>query len=73
MTPRPLRSTSPEPLALSLQDGAASLAISLASLKRLIADGRLRTVRLGRRRVVIPVDELKRILSKKSEAVGTST
>jgi len=50
-------------VALSLADAAGSLGISLATLKRLIADRQVRTVRLGRRRRVVPCSELQRLVT----------
>ena len=52
-----------EPVALPLADAAGSLGISLATLKRLIADRQVRTVRLGRRRRVVPCSELQRLVT----------
>jgi excisionase family DNA binding protein len=50
------------PLARSLDEAARLLGVSRRHLERLIGDGRLRSVRLGRRRV-IPHDALEDLLA----------
>ena len=48
--------------ALRVREVAATLGVSKATLYRLLADGQVRAVRLGRRTLVIPADEIERIL-----------
>ena len=54
-------------LAYSLAETAEELDVSLRHLHRLIADGQIRTVTLGRRRVV-PHEELADLLAGRQQA-----
>lgn len=48
--------------ALGIKGVAETLSVSADSIRRLIRDGKLRTVRLGRR-VLVPVAEVERVLA----------
>jgi excisionase family DNA binding protein len=48
----------PQVFAISLKEAAASIGVSLNSVRRLAKAGRLSTTKVGRRRVV-PLDALK--------------
>ena len=52
-----------ERLAYSQVDAATLLGVSLSTIRRLISAGELRTIRVGKRRAVIPRAELERLLS----------
>ena len=54
-------------LALTPDEAAASIGVSRDTLERYVVDG-LRVVRLGRR-VVIPVSEIERFLSRSAERI----
>jgi excisionase family DNA binding protein len=59
-----------QPLSVSFKEGAALTSVSPNTLRRYAKSGRLRTVRLGRRRV-IPFDALKDLIQEGSaEADG---
>lgn len=57
----------PEPQAFTLAQAAKRLTLSPAGLNNLIRDGHIRTVRLGRRRVVAAT-ELERVLREGTQA-----
>ena len=59
-------SAPPPVFAISLREAAASIGISLNSCRRLAKDGRLHTVRIGRRRVV-PVRALEELIRRRAE------
>lgn len=62
--------TSPRPAALSIPEAAAQLGISRSHLYGLLDAGVIRSVRLGRRRL-IPASEIDRVLEEgAAEAVG---
>jgi excisionase family DNA binding protein len=63
MTSDSLRS----PLALSIDAAAASLGIARVSMRRRIADGTIRAVRIGGR-LVVPLTELERLLAGEPRA-----
>jgi excisionase family DNA binding protein len=52
----------PARVAYSMSEAAASLGVSLSTVKNLIAQGRLKTARIGRR-VLIPASSLESLLS----------
>ena len=52
------------PLAMSPQDAARAIGISRSSLYRLMKQGRIRTVKLGRR-TLVPTSELSALIDKK--------
>jgi excisionase family DNA binding protein len=52
-------------MAVSLQEAAKMLSVSIWTLKKLVKEKNLRSVRIGRR-VVIQVSELERFLSGKA-------
>ena len=54
------------PLAVSFKEAAEITSVSRSTLRRCANDGRLRTVRLGRRRV-IPYDALQELIREGSE------
>jgi excisionase family DNA binding protein len=54
------------PISVSLKEGAAMLGVSASTVRRFARDGRLRTVQLGRRRVV-PVQALEELIRKRAE------
>jgi len=54
-----------EPKAVNLKEAAQALGVHPHTLKMLIADGRLRVVRVGRR-YLVPVSELERFLEPTS-------
>jgi excisionase family DNA binding protein len=49
------------PISVSLKEAAAMLGVSASTIRRFAKDERLRTVQLGRRRVV-PVEALKELI-----------
>ena len=49
------------PISVSLKEAAAMLGVSASTIRRFAKDERLRTVQLGRRRVV-PVEALKEMV-----------
>ena len=49
-------------LAFSRSEIAAMLGVSLATIERMIHAGKLRAVRVGRRRILVPRTELERLL-----------
>ena len=51
------------PMAMSPQDAARAIGISRSSLYRLIQQGRVRTVKLGRR-TLVPTSELSALIDK---------
>ena len=51
-------SAPPQVFAISLKEAAASIGVSLNSIRRLAKGGRLSTTKIGRRRVV-PLDALR--------------
>lgn len=52
------------PMAMSPQDAARAIGISRSSLYRLMKQGRIRTVKLGRR-TLVPTSELSALIDKK--------
>lgn len=52
------------PLAMSPRDAARAIGISRSSLYRLMKQGRIRTVKLGRR-TLVPTSELSALIDKK--------
>jgi excisionase family DNA binding protein len=56
--------------ALRVREVATALGVSRSTLYRLLADGQVRAVRLGRRTLVIPADEIERILRDTTEGRG---
>ena len=52
------------PLAMSPQDAARAIGISRSSLYRLMKQGRIRSVKLGRR-TLVPTSELSALIDKK--------
>jgi excisionase family DNA binding protein len=56
-----MRSTPPPVFAISLQEAAASIGVSLNSCRRLAKLGRLGTVKVGRRRLV-PLVAIQRLI-----------
>ncbi len=51
-----------ELMAVSLREAARRIDVSLPTLKRMLRRGQLRAVRVGLRRRVVPVLELRRLL-----------
>jgi excisionase family DNA binding protein len=56
----------PFPLSVSFKEAAEITSVSRSTLRRHAKDGRLRTVRLGRRRV-IPYEALQELIREGSE------
>jgi len=56
---------------LRVRELAASLGLSRSTVYRLVASGQLRAVRLGRRTIVVPADELDRLLGPGPETRET--
>ena len=52
------------PMAMSPRDAARAIGISRSSLYRLMKQGRIRTVKLGRR-TLVPTSELSALIDKK--------
>jgi excisionase family DNA binding protein len=52
---------------LRVREVAATLGVSRATLYRLLADGQVRGVRLGRKTLIIPADEIDRLLGRSPE------
>jgi excisionase family DNA binding protein len=50
------------PLAVSVDDAAKMLGVSSCTLRRRVADGEIRTIRLGRR-VLVPMDVMERVMA----------
>jgi excisionase family DNA binding protein len=53
-------------LAVTLREAATKLAIGFSTLKVLVARGEIRVAKVGRR-VIVPLDELRRFLSERAE------
>ena len=53
---------------LSVRNAAASLSISESTIRRLIADSKIKTIRLSERRTGIPVEEVERIAAERIAA-----
>lgn len=61
-TPQPPPASAPTPLAYSVEDAAAAMAISVSLCRQLIADGTIRACRFRKRKVVVSADEIRRVL-----------
>jgi hypothetical protein len=55
--------TSHQPLSVSVEHAAAMIGISSRMLREMIRRGNVRVVRLGPRRIVVPIAELQRIVA----------
>jgi excisionase family DNA binding protein len=53
-------------LGVSMREAATMLAIGFSTFKVLVARGDIRVARCGRR-VIVPIDELRRFLSERAE------
>ncbi len=55
----------PERLAYSKGEVAKMLGVSLSTIDRMVRDEKLRTIHVGKRRVLIPREEVQRLLDPK--------
>ena len=57
-----IRKLNQDRLAFSRSEVADMLGVSLATIERMIHAGKLRAIRVGRRRILVPRTELERLL-----------
>jgi excisionase family DNA binding protein len=68
---RTLSTVNPAPKLVSFSRFAATIGVSRHTIRRLVVDGKLRTVTIRRRRL-IPISELRRLISEVDGAKAKS-